>query len=93
MTGRRRAKLHFETIDLLVIWAIAVVFGTTVFLLLFFPRCWDWYLWLLDVRIWPPWKCIGFAVALVETLLVIRLWPSKKRPKNPNGPRTSKGNI
>ena len=79
MNGQRKTKLRLETVDLLVIRAIAVLFGTTFFLLLFFPKGWPWYLWLLDVRTWPPWKCIGFGVALVESLLAIRLWPSKKQ--------------
>ena len=89
MNGQKRTNL--ETIDVLVIRAIAIAFGVTVFLLLFFSRYWSWYLWLLDVRIWPPWKCIGFAVALVESLAVIRFWPSKKHPKKPKGSRASKG--
>ena len=59
--------------------AVAALFGTTVFLLLCFPKCWPWCLWLLDMRIWSPWKCIGSIVAMVDSLLVIHLWPSKKR--------------
>ena len=79
MNGQRRTRFELETVDLLMIWAVAVLFGVTFFLLLFFLKCWPWGLWLLDVRIWPPWKCIGFVVAIVESLIVIRLWPTKKR--------------
>ena len=87
MNGQRRTRFHLETIDLLMIRAIAVMFGITVFLLLFFPKCWPWYFWLLDMRTWPPWKCIGFGVALMESLVVIRLWPSKKRQRPTKRPR------
>jgi len=78
MSGRRR-RFELETVDLLMIWVLAVPFGVTFLLLLFFPKCWPWFLWLLDVRIWPPWKCIGFVVAIAESLVVIRLWPTKRR--------------
>jgi hypothetical protein len=93
MNNPRRTKVPLETIDLLILRAVAAVFGTVVFLLLFFSRYWPWYLWLLDVRIWPPWKCIGIGVVLAESLLVIHLWPTKKRQKRAMGAGGSEAHL
>jgi hypothetical protein len=79
MNGQRKARFHLETIDQFMLRAIAALLGTTVFLLLCFPKCWPWFLWALDVRIRPPWKCIGFIVAIAESLFVVHLWPTKKQ--------------
>ena len=54
---------NFETIDRVGDPGNRHRLWRDVFLLLFFSRYWSWYLWLLDARIWPPWKCIGFAVS------------------------------
>lgn len=68
----------------LLIKLVVILFAITAFLVSF-PACWPWYLRLLDARIWPPWKCIGVGVALMESLVVIHLWPTKKRSRPTKG--------
>jgi hypothetical protein len=63
-------------IDRLLIGAIVVMFVTIEFLPRFSPTWWGRCLWLLDVRVWPPSKCVGVVVALVA-LLLIRFWPER----------------
>ena len=53
--------------------SLRLLFATGVLLLWLSPTWWGYYLSALDVRIWPPWKCIGLVVILMESLLVIRL--------------------
>jgi hypothetical protein len=72
-TGPRFNISEASLIKVAIGLVLAVAFIASI------PRCWPWYLWLLDVRIWTPWKCIGLSVALIECLVVIRLWPDKKR--------------
>lgn len=43
------------------------------------PKCWPVYLRILDVRVWSFWKGVGVGVVLVESLILIRLWPTTKR--------------
>ena len=84
MNRPRRIRFQLDRVEWLLIGVIAVMFFTGMFLLWASPTWWGWYLRVLDVRYWGAWMWIGVIVALVEILLMIRLWPRKKQ----NGPTT-----
>lgn len=82
MGGGRRTGFRLKTIDRLLIGAIALAFTGGALLLWLSPPWWGWYLWVLDVRDWPPLKCIGLAVVLVEVVVVMRYWPRTRRRRS-----------
>lgn len=43
------------------------------------PNRWRWCLDILDVRDWRHWEWTGVGTALLGVLLLIRVWPEKKR--------------
>jgi hypothetical protein len=67
-------------IDLVLTAVAASLVGIGALLLWASPALWACYLTALDVRAWPPWKCVGVMVIVVESLLVVRYWPSRKCP-------------
>lgn len=79
MDRKKRTWFILGGIDLVLIGMAVAIFATGALLLWLSPTWWGYYLLTLDVRIWPPWKCIGLAVVLVESLLLIRYWPNKER--------------
>ena len=66
-------------IDLLLLGIAVALFATGAVLLRTSPKWWSFYLSLLDVRVWPPWKCIGLVVVLVESVIIMRCWPNRKQ--------------
>ena len=79
MNGRRQTRFGLDRVEWLLIGVAAVLFLTGAILLVLSPRWWGCYLDVLDVRYWPPWKCLVVAVLLLESLLLIRFWPDKER--------------
>ena len=79
MNSRRRIRFGLDKVEWLLVGAAVVLFLLGALLLVFSPTWWSWYLCALDVRVWPPWKCLGVGVVLVESLLLIRFWPNKER--------------
>jgi hypothetical protein len=71
-----KTRFGLGKVDLLLIGVSVILFVVGALLLWLSPTGWSCYLWLLDVRIWPPWKCLGAGVVLLETLLLIRYWPN-----------------
>lgn len=80
--GKKRILFIFGRIDVVLMGIALAMVAIGALLLWLFPRWWGFYVTLLDVRIWPPWKCIGLAVVLIESLLVIRHWPDKDRRRS-----------
>jgi len=77
--GKKRIWFPLGRIDFVLIGTAMAMFAIGVLLVWLFPPWFVYYLSLLDVRYWPPWKCIGLAVVLVESVVVIRRWPDRKR--------------
>ena len=82
MDRKKRTWFILAWIDLVLLGIAAVLFATGALLLWLSPAWWGYYLSVLDVRIWPPWKGIGLVVVLTESVLVIRYWPNKKRRRS-----------
>jgi hypothetical protein len=74
----KRAWFGLAWIDALLFGMAAVLVAVGAVLLRLSPAWWGYYLSVLDIRIWPPWKCIAVVVVLLETPLVIRFWPNKR---------------
>ncbi len=77
MSNPTKTQSELAKIDLVLIGAALALVVVGVLLALLSPAWWGWYLWVLDVRVWPPWKCIGAAVIVVQSVLVIWYWPDK----------------
>lgn len=65
-------------IDLVLLGIAGALSATGALLLRLSPVWWGYYLSLLDIRIWPPGKGIGVVLVVVESVLIIRYWPSRK---------------
>ena len=79
MNGKKKRTWSIlKGIDLVLIGMVVALFATGALLLWSSSTWWGYYLSALDVRVWSLWKCIGLAVVLVGSLLVIRHWPNEK---------------
>ena len=66
-------------IDLVLLGIAAILVGVGAALVRHYPVWWGYYMLALDIRVWPPWKCIGLTIIVIESLVIIRFWPNKKR--------------
>ncbi len=73
--GRTRPVGGINVVLLGALLALTAIGGALLWLS---PAWWSSYLALLDVRVWTPWKAVGLGIVLMQSLLVIRLWPEKK---------------
>lgn len=79
MNRKKYAWCIFGGIDLVLFGIAAVLVGVGAMLARFHPVWWGYYFMMLDVRVWPPWKCVGLGVIVAESLLIIRCWPNKRQ--------------
>ena len=56
-------------------WRFAAVGGALLWLS---PQGWSSYITMLDVRVWTPWKAVGLGILLMQSLMVVRMWPKRK---------------
>jgi ABC-type antimicrobial peptide transport system permease subunit len=78
---KRRTRRPLGSIDAVLLGALLAVAAVGALLLWLSPAWWSNYLALLDVRYWAPWKVVGLGIALMQSLMVIRLWPHTKRQR------------
>lgn len=69
--------------DLVLLGIAATQAAAGALLLWLSPTGWSWYRFALDIRFWPPWKTVALAILVVESLVVIRFWPSNRRRTKP----------
>jgi len=75
----KRTRYFPSWFDLALLVVAAALFATGAKLVQTSPEGWIFYLNLLDIRVWPPWKSIGLVILLVESVVVMRYWPGGKR--------------
>jgi hypothetical protein len=77
MKDEKRTRFRLEPIDWILIGAVVVLFFVCTILPGLSPTWWGRCLWLLDLRVWPPWKCFVMVVVVLQAVLLIRFWPEK----------------
>lgn len=76
---KRRTPRGFSIVDGLLAVGVAAVLCGCMLGVVSNPTWWRWCLDLLDVRDWGRGTRTGVGMALLAVLLLIRVWPEKKR--------------
>ncbi len=85
MRARRiRAWFPIGGVDIVLLGVVVAFAGVSAVILWRWPRLWSFYLAMLDVRYWTPWKAVGLAIVLMQSLMVVRLWPQRKQATDEN---------
>jgi hypothetical protein len=77
-TGKRGVQRRLGGINAVLLVLVLIFVAVSGAILRLSPRWWSSYLTMLDVRVWTPWKAVGLGIVLMQSLMVIRLWPRKK---------------
>ena len=74
----RSGRIRLTVLDLVLI-ALTVAPLCTGVITVWSPTWWSWYVGILNMRYWSPWVWIGLVVAILELMLLLHLWPERRR--------------
>ncbi len=77
-TTRWRFWLPVSGIDLVLMGVVLTFIAVSGAILWLSPKWWSNYIDMLDVRIWTPGKVVVLGIVVMQSLMVIRLWPKRK---------------
>ena len=77
-TRKRSTRLRVGGIDAALFVLVLVFAAVSGAILWLSPKWWSNYLTMLDVRVWTPAKAVVLGIILMQSLMVIRLWPKRK---------------
>jgi len=71
-------RLRIGGIDAALFVLVLIFVAVSGAILWLSPKWWSSYLNMLDVRVWTPAKAVVLGIALMQSLLVVRLWPKQR---------------
>jgi len=74
----KRLRFLVGGIDVVLLGAFTALAAVGDVFLWLSPQWWSSYLTMLDVRVWTPRKAVGLGILLMQSMMVVRLWPNRK---------------